>query len=289
MTDAQRPSGDRGDPLLRTVADNWDEIQRLADQQQRERLLGLINGTIQPDRAEARAALADELLDLLPPGHPVIRLLRAGVMYRRQEGTGAAALDLNLDRRPEPVSRPASDTDTVPVTIYLADEQIHAQVEKAVAVLLATAGLYIKDWDDPVAGSWFRRMAAGAKEAMQSPAGHEAMLAVGHALDSRLILAQDAEVTARLLQNLGPVLGALQPTKNAVIRVGALLIVKVDWTVNIFQLSAAQQIRLDHHPQLASSPHEIMAVLNLVPGDRPADNLDQVQGINPPRASNHLR
>ena len=79
MTDARRPGGDRDDPLLRAVTDNWNEIQRLADQQQRERLLGLINGTMQPDRAEARAALADELIDLLPPGHPVIRLLRAGV------------------------------------------------------------------------------------------------------------------------------------------------------------------------------------------------------------------
>ena len=289
MTDAQRPGGDRDDPLLRAVSDNWDEIQRLAGQQQRERLLGLINGTMQPDRAEARAALADELLDLLPPGHPVIRLLRAGVMYRRQNATGTAALNLNLDRRPEAASRPASDTDTVPVTIYMADEQIHAQVEKAVEVLLATAGLYIKDWDDPIAGSWFRRLTAGAKEAMQSSVGHEAMLAAGHALDSRLVLAQDAEVTARLLQNLGPVLGALQPTKDAVIRVGALLIVKVDWTVNIFQLSAAQQVRLDHHPQFASSPHEIMTVLNLVPGDRPTENVNQVQGINPPKASSHLR
>ena len=264
MTDAQRPSGDRGDPLLRAVADNWDEIQRLADQQQRERLLGLINGTIAT--RPCRSARRPRRRTARPPparssGHPPAEGWRHVPQAGRPRAT--AALDLNLDRRPEPVSRPASDTDTVPVTIYLADEQIHAQVEKAVEVLLATAGLYIKDWDDPVAGSWFRRMAAGAKEAMQSPAGHEAMLAAGHALDSRLILAQDAEVTARLLQNLGPVLGALQPTKDAVIRVGALLIVKVDWTVNIFQLSAAQQVRLDHHPQLASSPHEIAAALQL--------------------------
>ena len=288
MADARRPDGDRDDPLLRAVTDNWDEIQRFADQQQRERLLGLIDGTIEPDRAEARAALADELLDLLPPDHPVIRVLRAGVMYRRQEDTGIAALDLNLDRRSEPFLRPAGDADSMPVTIYMSEEQIHAQVEKAVEVLLATAGLYIKERKNPVVGSWFRRMAAGTKEARQSPAGREAMLVVEHALDSRLVLAQDAEVTARLLQNLAPVLGALQPTRDAVIRVGALLIVKLDWTVNIFQLSAAQQVRLDHHPKLASSPHEIMDVLNLAPGDRAAKNLDQVRGINPPEASSRL-
>ena len=134
----------------------------------------------------------------------------------------------------------------------------------------------------------------GRKEALQSPAGREAMLVVEHALDSRLVLAQDAEVTARLLQNLGPVLGALQPTKDAVIRVGALLIVKVDWTVNIFQLTAAQQARLDHHPQLARSPHEIVAVLNLIPEEDPVGGSHPVEGgqarkIDPPRAAGQSR
>jgi hypothetical protein len=65
------------------------------------------------------------------------------------------------------------------------------------------------------------------------------------------------------LPNLAPVIGSLQPTKDAVLRVGALLIVKVDWAVSVFQLTAAQQARLDHHPQLASTPREIVAALQL--------------------------
>jgi hypothetical protein len=52
-----------------------------------------------------------------------------------------------------------------------------------------------------------------------------------HAAESHLIYAQDATVTATMLQNLGPVLLALQPTKEAVIRAGALLIVKMDSTL----------------------------------------------------------
>ena len=46
---------------------------------------------------------------------------------------------------------------------------------------------------------------------------------------------------------------------------GTLLIVKVDWVVNVFQLTAAQQAKLDHQPQLALSPHEIVAALDLTP------------------------
>jgi hypothetical protein len=106
-------------------------------------------------------------------------------------------------------------------------------------------------------------MQATAERAARSPAAREGALVAAHAADTRLVLSQDAAVTATLLQNLGPVIVSLQPTKDAVLRVGALLIVKVDWAVSVFQLTAAQQARLDHHPHLASSPHEIIAALNL--------------------------
>jgi hypothetical protein len=54
------------------------------------------------------------------------------------------------------------------------------------------------------------------------------------------------------LQNVPAVLGALHPTEDAVSRIGALLIAKNDWTVYVYQLTAAQQTRLDNSPQLAS-------------------------------------
>lgn len=154
---------------------------------------------------------------------------------------------------------------TLPVTIYLSEEQIHDQVEEAVDELVAIVGLQVDDRDEPVIGSWFRRMRAAAKEVTRSPAAREAALTAAHAADTRLVLAQDAAVTATLLQNLGPVIASLQPTRDAVLRIGALLIVKVDWAVSVFQLTAAQQALLDHRPQLASSPHEIIAALNLTP------------------------
>jgi hypothetical protein len=155
----------------------------------------------------------------------------------------------------------------MPVTIYLSNERIHGQVETAIEELLATAGLQIESRDDPIMGSWFRPMLATIKKAVRSPAAREATLVAAHVADTRLVLAQDAAVTATFLQNLGPVLAALQPTKDAVIRAGALLIVKVDWTLHVFQLTAAQQAKLDHQPQLARSPHEIIAALNLTPDD----------------------
>jgi hypothetical protein len=267
VTDPQPPGGGQNDPLLRAVARYWEEIQGLAREEQLGRLRGLLDGTAEPDPAEARAALADELLDLLPPDHPVIRVLRTGVLYSGGTGTGTAVRHPGAGFPFGSVTLSAGDSATLPVTIYLADEHIHTEVETAVEALLAVAGLRIEDRDDPVLGSWFRRMIAGAKESMHSAAGQDAALTAAHAVDSRMVLAQDADVTARLLQNLAPVLGALQPTKDAVIRAGALLVVKTDWEVSVFQLTAAQQARLDHSPQLARSPHDIVAALCVTDGD----------------------
>lgn len=246
------------DPLLRALAQHWDDIMRRASPAQRELLADLIAGRTGLDPDEAQAALADELLDILPPDHPVSEILRSGTMYIPAPDTPAS---VTFDAGK--VMTWLADAGTVPVTVYLSDEASHAQIEQAVEELLATAGLAVTDRGEPVVRSWFRRMTARAQPGLQSPMAQDAALTVVHAVDSRLVLAQDAEVTARLLQNLGPVIASLQPTKDAVLRIGALLLVKVDWSVSVFQLTAAQQARLDHHPQLASTPREIVAALQL--------------------------
>jgi hypothetical protein len=272
VTDGQPPGGEHDDPLLRAVAEYWDDIQRLADSQQLERLAGLLAGTAEADPGVARAALADALLDILPPGHPAARVLRSSAMYSSVRKIGTVVVKLDHDAGSIIFS--TVDADTMPVTIYLTDEHHHAQVESAVETLLATAHLRIVDRDDPVIGSWFRRMTARAKDSMQSPASQDAALAAAHALNSRLILAQDAEVTAKLLENLAPVIVALEPIRGAVIRAGALLVVKQEGDISVLQLSAAQQARLDHHPQLVRSPHEIVAAVSLFPEDRPCAGTD---------------
>ena len=152
---------------------------------------------------------------------------------------------------------------TFPISIYLADEDIHPQVEAAVEEWLAKADISIDEREQPFIGSWFRRMRATAKAALNSETAQDVAMTAVHAADARFVLAQDASITATLLANLGPVIQSLQMTKDAALRVGALLIIKVDWTVQVIQLTAAQQAILDHHPQLASEPHQIIAALEL--------------------------
>jgi hypothetical protein len=236
VPDAQLPDGEQQDPLLRAVAEHWQEIQGLISQPQAEQLLVLLSAAAGPGSAAARVALGDELLELLPPGHPVIRVLRTRPLYSPGATLGERGRDPAADLSAERIVLSRHNAGTLPVTIYLADERAHTQIELAVEALLASAGLRVDARDDPVIGSWFRRMVA-------TPA-------------------DEAEVTSRLLQNVPAVLDALQRTGDAVIRVGPLLVVKTDGAVSVSQLTADQQTRLG--PRLASSPAEITTALDLI-------------------------
>jgi hypothetical protein len=169
-------------------------------------------------------------------------------------------------------------SETLPVSVYLSDEASHDQVIAAVEEMLAAAGLLVEERDEPVISSWFQKMWATAKQTVTSPVARETALTAVHAADTRLNLAQDAQITAMLLQNLGPVLASLDHTKDAVLRIGALLIVKIDWTVQVVQLTAAQQAILDHRPQLSSSPSEIVAALKLAAESPPAPDKAAING-----------
>ncbi|GAB2883931.1 Rho termination factor N-terminal domain-containing protein [Streptomyces mayteni] len=161
-------------------------------------------------------------------------------------------------------------TAALPVTIYISDEAAHREVESAVEEVLRSAGLRIVEREDPILGSWFRRMRAAVGRVARSEVVREGALTAAHVADTRLVLAQDATITSTMLLNLGPVITALQPTKDAVLRIGALLIVKVDWTVSVFQLTAAQQAVLDHQPKLATSPQDVIKALELPESSAPS-------------------
>ncbi|WP_157876331.1 hypothetical protein [Streptomyces sp. Root264] len=150
----------------------------------------------------------------------------------------------------------------LPISIYLSDEAAHQDVERAVGNLLEITGLQVIHADEPVIGSWFRRL--WASSAVRSGA-----LTGLHMADQRLVLAQDAAITSALMQGLPPLIAALDSTKDAVVRIGAVLIVKLDWQVFVFQLTAEQQVTLNHQPHLVRSPQEALQAMGNLPRVEP--------------------
>ncbi len=107
------------DPLLSALAEYWDEVLGLADEGQRDELTGLAAGTVEPDPVDARAALQDILLDLLPPGHPLARVLGTATMFDAGGGADYAVDFSRLRSRltlgePPGAAWPAPATPAVP-------------------------------------------------------------------------------------------------------------------------------------------------------------------------------
>jgi hypothetical protein len=199
------------------------------------------------------AALRHEVieLELIGPTRSQQLLTREGDLPAPAEIRDRVRAAIALIEGPPGV--PPQARALVPVAIYLADAAGHERVENAVEQLLAMAGLAIVSRDDPVQGSWFRSMWA-----------REVAATALNAAESRLVMQQDAQVTAIYLQNLPALIAALQPTKDAVVRAGAFLVVKVDWVVAVHQLTPSQQLALNHSPQLVAAPHEILHALGLI-------------------------
>ncbi|GAA4548574.1 hypothetical protein [Amycolatopsis samaneae] len=168
-----------------------------------------------------------------------------------------------LDEAPPVVDGGEVCARSMPVSIYLDENRDTARVQDAVEALIRAAGGEVVARDEPVIGSWFRRLRAKFRTVTASPLGTEAKLLGAHALESRLVHSTDATVTATMMQNLAPVLSSLQPFTNAVVRVGALLIVKAEGELMVHQLTAAQQLALDHRPELLKSPRDILCALGL--------------------------
>src|SRR4029077_20702688 len=82
----------------------------------------------------------------------------------------------------------AADGDTLAVSIYLADAEIHYPVQAAATRVLAAAGLRIHSADSPMLGSWFRRLRAAVDATPYAPAARGGTMTAAR---THLVLAQD--------------------------------------------------------------------------------------------------
>ena len=160
---------------------------------------------------------------------------------------------------------PRHMTSDFPVSIYLSDERNHKQVEAAVEEVLKRAGLKIYSREDAFFGSWFRRMYAQSAAAGEGPLLPRA---------SATTPDQEAAITAKLMVNLGPVITSLQSIREAVLRLGPLLIVKVNGVLSVYPLTPPQQELLNQRPELAAAPGEILIALRILLPHERMDDMD---------------
>jgi hypothetical protein len=91
---------------------------------------------------------------------------------------------------------------------------------------------------------------------------------------------QGMDATANLLSTaVVPLLDSLKGTQDAIIRVGAVLIVKSDGAVFVYQLTGQQQLMLDHSPDLLTAPERVLQALGRSAGDDLLAGADLPAGV----------
>ena len=163
--------------------------------------------------------------------------------------------------------RSSDRNDLLRVVIYLSNVDELGRVEAEVEKLVESAGWKVLHREDSGTGSWFRRLWVKVPPM------------VDHRLGSELVRRPEAEVTATMLQHIGPVVTALQPTRDAVIWIGAVLVTKVDGEVSARELTLEEQSWLTQKPHVLTAPKVLVSAFDppngLPPASHETDGVDE--------------
>jgi hypothetical protein len=144
------------------------------------------------------------------------------------------------------------------ISIYLDDAEDYVKVRRAIVDFIQAHGAEIVHVSPPVYGSVFQRLAARFRRSASRVEDSYLSELIKHRAEAEISLDSDARRTATLTQGLAPIIHSLQNTENAVIRLGAALIVKIDGSVVVQQLTVWQQRRLEVRPNLFKDPRSLL-------------------------------
>lgn len=165
----------------------------------------------------------------------------------------------------------------IPLRVYLAEFQSHQPelLVQELKAILQSIGFTISDEFDAIKASWFKKMFAGAKEAIT----HDEVLKRLGTLERAFVLKgigqPQAEIDERQATGVAKIIESLSGTPNAALQVGSLLILKVthneEASIQVKTLSQRELQILEMNQELLTSPRTIFGELrrlqNVIYGD----------------------
>lgn len=152
---------------------------------------------------------------------------------------------------------PGTAQPQIAVQIFLADAAPGPAVEEAVREVLLTSGVEDVREEQLVIRSWYRSLTGLLKRAADSDAAAEARRAVELQVLDRFQAGIDG-VTGDAVAKL---ITSLNQTNGAVIQVGSVLLVKVDETIVVRQLTSREMTHWQRNPGLFKDPATALAEL----------------------------
>jgi hypothetical protein len=159
-------------------------------------------------------------------------------------------------------------TQVLPVTVFLDTNRTGdvIDVSRAIGEFLTSIDLDLffesGEW-----GSWFGRSFARSKKALASQGVKDTLTRAERALEIQTLHIPQAQIDAMQADAAAKLIAALGPTPNAIVQIGSVLLVKVDGTPIVRNLTQTELSYLEHNKHLYKSPKNALEELGRVSGD----------------------
>jgi hypothetical protein len=176
-----------------------------------------------------------------------------------------------------------------PVSIWLGDGAAHEAVELALSQLLDEMGLEIADPEPPQSGSWYRRSSARVRDATRHLTPEQIAAEIERKLRIELFDKAQAMIDNQEASGAAALITSLASEEKACIRVGSILLIKVDGQLTVTNLTQYQLAWLERNQTLLLDPVTLLQELAKLAGrtkeDRPSVGQGHAFGIEPPNSA----
>jgi len=233
--------------------------------------------------AEAQAASDATILEEVRALRVELADLRAATVLQpaavRQHGAGADLPERRTTRRSssDPWVRTTALDDATTVlsrqgrwaamSVYTSAHD-GEHLKAALDALLREFGIEVAAEDPPVLGSWFQRFWVRLRDSDAADGLQKRLSKVEQAVELHHIGKAQAEIDRNKSEAVAVLLGAVRDEKEAVIRLGSLVIVKWSGSVTVWTISETQAAELDSQGDLIGKPAQVLSYLRDL-GPRP--------------------
>jgi hypothetical protein len=165
-----------------------------------------------------------------------------------------------------PVQRQLS----IEVSVYLGEGGGHGEVESALTQLLAEVDMETYDHEPPVVGSWYRRFWARTRVGTAHLSAEQIAAEVERKIRIEVFDKAQASIDNQQATGAAALIAALQGETHACIRVGSLLVLKVDGRILVNTLTQYQLAWLERNQMLLRDPAGLLSELEKL-AENPAE------------------
>ncbi|MEU5152927.1 hypothetical protein [Glycomyces sp. NPDC021274] len=191
------------------------------------------------------------------------------------EGSRAIARAANRTRKPG-APELASRAVAFEVSIYLGDGQEHRAVEDAVEGLLTEADIVTFGRKPPEIGSWFRRFWARTQAGTAHLSAEQVAAELERKLRIEVFDKAQAVIDNQQATGAAALIAALQGERHACIRVGSLLVLKVNGKLLVNTLTQYQLAWLERNQNLLRDPAGLLQGLETLTAEPTSNGVSEL-------------